>query len=140
MPDSNSTRCYRGRSTADKVLAIVPPIAAFVAAGFEHSVANAYFIPVGLFIKAGAPESFWSEIGKTPESYLGLTWENFLVNNLVPVTLGNVIGGAVLVGAMYWFVYLRGAKGNAVSTAVANATQKEPAGQAEVNSAPAASR
>jgi formate transporter FocA len=107
---------YSGRSTADKILAIVPPIAAFVAAGFEHSIANMYFIPVGLFIKAGAPESFWLEIGKTSESYVGLTWESFLVTNLLPVTLGNIIGGAVLVGAVYWFVYLRTVKGNAVST------------------------
>jgi formate transporter len=126
---------YSGRSTADKILVIVPPIAAFVAAGFEHSIANMYFVPVGLFIRAGAPASFWSEIGKTPESYTGLTWENFLVNNLLPVTLGNVIGGAVLVGATYWFVYLRKAKRDAVPTAVAAATPKEPAAQAGVTSA-----
>jgi len=98
---------YSGRSTADKIFAIVPPIAAFVAAGFEHSVANMYFIPVGLFIKQGAPESFWTAIGKKAGDYPQLTWERFLVGNLLPVTLGNIIGGAVLVGAFYWFVYLR---------------------------------
>src|SRR5262249_32454887 len=53
---------FSGRTSADKVLVIVPPIAAFVAAGFEHSVANMYFLPVALFIKAGAPESFWASI------------------------------------------------------------------------------
>jgi formate transporter len=96
------------RTVADKVLAIVPPIAAFVAAGFEHSVANMYFIPSGLLIKAGAGEAFWTSIGKTAADYPNLTWHNFLVHNLVPVTIGNILGGAVLVGIVYWFVYLRG--------------------------------
>lgn len=98
---------YSGRSTADKIFAIIPPITAFVAAGFEHSVANMYFIPVGLFIKQGAPDSFWAAIGKTASDYPQLTWERFLVGNLLPVTVGNIIGGTLLVGAFYWFVYLR---------------------------------
>jgi formate transporter FocA len=98
---------FSARTTTDRILAIIPPIAAFVAAGFEHSVANMYFIPIGLFVKAGAPASFWAAIGKTPADYAALTWQGFLVNNLLPVTLGNIIGGAVFVGAVYWFVYLR---------------------------------
>ncbi len=57
--------CYSARTTIDRIITIVPPIAAFVAAGFEHSIANIYFIPMGLFIKAGAPDSFWASIGKT---------------------------------------------------------------------------
>jgi formate transporter len=99
---------YSARSTTDRILAIVPPITAFVAAGFEHSVANMYFIPMGLFIKTGAPDSFWSAIHKTAADYGDLTWSNFFLHNLIPVTVGNIIGGAVLVGAVYWFVYLRG--------------------------------
>jgi formate transporter FocA len=98
---------FSARTTTDRILAIIPPISAFVAAGFEHSIANMYFIPVGLFIKAGAPASFWENIGQTAGDYAGLTWGRFLLNNLVPVTLGNIIGGAVLVGVVYWFVYLR---------------------------------
>lgn len=98
---------FSARTTTDKVLAIIPPISAFVAAGFEHSVANMYFIPVGLFIKAGAPTSFWASIGTSAVDYPGLTWGGFLFNNLLPVTIGNIIGGAILVGAVYWFVYLR---------------------------------
>ncbi len=98
---------FSARTTTDRILAIIPPITAFVAAGFEHSIANMYFIPIALFIKAGAPLSFWDAIGKTAADYPNLTWTNFLVNNLLPVTLGNIIGGAVLVGAVYWFVYLR---------------------------------
>ncbi|MBI3846976.1 MAG: formate transporter FocA [Planctomycetes bacterium] len=99
--------CFSARSTTDKILAIVPPIAAFVAAGFEHSIANMYFIPIGLFIKSWAPGSFWSSVGKGPTDFPTLTWERFVVGNLVPVTLGNVVGGTLLVGAVYWFVYLR---------------------------------
>jgi formate/nitrite transporter len=99
--------CYGARTTIDRVVAIVPPISAFAAAGFEHCVANMYFIPMGLFIKAGAPESFWTSIGRTPADFAALTWTNFLIGNLVPVTIGNIIGGSLMVGAVYWFVYLR---------------------------------
>ncbi len=97
---------FSARTTTDRILAIIPPVTAFVAAGFEHSIANMYFIPVGLLIKMGAPESFWSAIGKTAAGYTNLSWSNFLVRNLLPVTSGNIIGGA-LVGVVYWFVYLR---------------------------------
>lgn len=97
---------YSCRSTTDKILAIIPPISAFVAAGFEHSIANMYFVPIGLFIKAGATEPFWSAIGTSAADYPELTWAHFLIANLLPVTLGNIIGGALLVGTVYWFVYL----------------------------------
>lgn len=99
------------RTTTDRILAIIGPVTAFVAAGFEHSIANMYFIPIGLFIKAGAPESFWATIGKTAADYQNLTWFHFLASNLLPVTLGNIIGGAVLVGTVYWFIYLRKPEG-----------------------------
>jgi formate transporter FocA len=99
--------CIGARSATDKILAIIFPITAFVAAGFEHSVANMYFIPAGLLIKAGAPAEFWAQIGKTPADFGNLTVGNFLWNNLLPVTIGNIIGGAVMVGLVYWFIYLR---------------------------------
>jgi formate/nitrite transporter len=99
--------CLSARSVTDKVLAIVFPITAFVAAGFEHSVANMYFVPTGLFIKADAPDAFWAAAGTSPAAYPDLTWGRFLTRNLAPVTVGNVIGGAVLVGLVYAFVYLR---------------------------------
>jgi len=98
---------FSARSTTDKILAILFPISAFVAAGFEHCVANMYFVPLGLFIRNFAPASFWETIGKTSADYANLTWGNFLLRNLLPVTVGNIIGGAVLVGAVYWFIYLR---------------------------------
>ncbi len=96
------------RSVTDKVFAIVFPITAFVAAGFEHSIANMYFIPAGLFIKAWSPHSFWAAAGIKSGGYPTLTWQDFFVGNLLPVTIGNIVGGAVLVGLVYWFVYLHG--------------------------------
>ncbi len=99
--------CLSARSVIDKVACIVFPITAFVAAGFEHSVANMYFVPEGLFIKANAPEDFWTQIGATAADYPTLTWSRFLNANLLPVTLGNMIGGTVLVGLVYWMIYLR---------------------------------
>lgn len=95
------------RSATDKIVAIIFPITAFVAAGFEHCVANMYFIPMGLFIKAGADSAFWSSVGKTAADFANLTWGNFFLVNLLPVTIGNMIGGVGLVGLVYWFIYLR---------------------------------
>ena len=99
--------CLSARTTADKVLAIVPPITAFVAAGFEHSVANMYFIPVGLLVKNIVNQEFTRTIELSADFTNALTWHNFILSNLFPVTIGNIIGGAVMVGVVYWFVYLR---------------------------------
>ena len=97
---------FGARSTTDKVLALLFPVSAFVVAGFEHSVANMYLIPLGLFIKAWAPAALWAEIGGDAANYAALTWPAFFVS-LIPVTIGNIIGGGVLVGLVYWFIYLR---------------------------------
>jgi formate transporter FocA len=99
--------CYSARSTTDKILSIIPPITAFVAAGFEHSIANMYFIPVGLFIRQWGDPAFFQAIGKTAADFPRLTWAAFFLNNLIPVTIGNIIGGAGMVGIVYWFIYLR---------------------------------
>jgi formate transporter len=98
--------CYSARTTTDKILSIIPPIAAFVAAGFEHCVANMFFIPMGLLIETD--EAFVASQPSLPD-LSNLTWQEFIVGNLVPVTIGNIVGGAVMVGAIYWFVYLRSA-------------------------------
>jgi formate transporter len=98
---------FSARSTIDKIAVIIFPITGFVAAGFEHSIANMYFISVALFIKQYAGPDFWQVIGKTPADYASLTWGSFLVNNLLPVTIGNIIGGGVLVAAAYWMIFLR---------------------------------
>jgi len=83
------------------------PERAPAAAGFEHCIANAYFTPFGLFIKAGAPAPFWSAVGKTASDFAALTWRHFWIGNLLPVMIGKLIGGTVMVAAVYWFVYLR---------------------------------
>jgi len=94
---------YSARTITDKILAVVPPIAAFVAAGFEHSVANMFFIPMGLLVKSDSAFVAGHEVAGVSH----LTWGRFITANLVPVTIGNVVGGALMVGAIYWFVYLR---------------------------------
>ena len=96
---------YSARTTADRILAVVPPISAFVAAGFEHSIANMYFVPYAIFVAAFDPD-FVVTRGLGPQAQ-ALTWVAFLARNLLPVTIGNVVGGSVLVGTVYWFVYLR---------------------------------
>ena len=100
--------CFSGRSVTDKILAIIFPITAFVALGFEHSVANMYFIPAGLLIKQSplVLSAAQTTLGQAPE-LSRLTIPGFLINNLLPVTIGNIIGGGFLVAAVYWFVYLR---------------------------------
>lgn len=92
------------KDVSGKILAIVPPIAAFVAAGFEHSVANMYFIPMGLAVKYFDP--IFTEASKVV-GLEKLTVEAFLMNNLLPVTIGNIVGGGLFVGIMYWLIYLR---------------------------------
>jgi formate transporter len=85
-----------GHTVTDKILGIVFPISAFVAAGFEHSVANMYFIPLGILLHGagyGAAEA-------------GLTWLGF-AQNLLPVTLGNIFGGSVMVALVYYLIYRR---------------------------------
>lgn len=100
--------CFSGRSVTDKILAILFPITAFVALGFEHSVANMYFIPAGLLLK-NSPEvlaAAQDALGQMPD-LSNLTLYGFLVDNLLPVTLGNIIGGTLFVGLAHWFLFLR---------------------------------
>lgn len=92
---------YSAKSTTDKILSIIFPITFFVAAGFEHSVANMYSIPVALLIKWLDP-SFMT--GLTLD-VTQLTWTSFLFNNLLPVTIGNILGGSFFVGLIYFLVY-----------------------------------
>lgn len=97
---------FGARSTTDRIMVIVPPVAAFVAAGFEHSIANLYFLPYGLAIKTWAGPEFWTAIGQSAATYPELTLAAAL-HNIAVATIGNLIGGSLMVGAVYWFVYLR---------------------------------
>jgi formate transporter len=92
---------YSGRTTTDKILAIIFPITFFIAAGFEHSVANMYIIPLGLMMKSFDP-AFVSTLGL---DLTNLSWISFLLRNLLPVTLGNIIGGGFFVGILYLWSY-----------------------------------
>jgi formate transporter len=96
--------CFSARTVVGKILGIIFPITAFVAAGFEHSIANMYFIPMGILL-AGQP-AVLSAAGVTAEGVANLSWMGF-VGNLVPVTIGNIIGGGILIGTVYWLAYLR---------------------------------
>jgi formate/nitrite transporter FocA (FNT family) len=88
---------FAGRTVIDKAIAIVFPISAFVAAGFEHCIANMYIIPLAML------EKFFNTTSLAAET---VTWAGFL-NNLLPVILGNLVGGSLLVGIVYHVIYRR---------------------------------
>lgn len=95
------------RSFTDKMLSIMFPVAFFVAAGFEHCIADMFFVPFGLMIEQWAPASFWLDLGHGSVAMApAIPVEHFL-GNLAVITAGNWVGGAVLVGAVYWFVFCR---------------------------------
>ena len=88
---------FAAKELAGKIIGLILPVVAFVLCGFEHSIANMYFVPVGIFASG--------EYGIAAD---GLTWGAFFAKNLLPVTIGNIIGGSCIVGLIYWFCYLRG--------------------------------
>ncbi|WP_232354853.1 formate transporter FocA [Gilliamella sp. W8126] len=97
---------YAGRSLLDKMLIMVLPVAMFVASGFEHSIANMFMIPMGIVIKNFASPEFWTAVGVSADTFNSLTVEHFVLNNLIPVTIGNILGG-LAVALPYWALYLR---------------------------------
>ncbi|MGY5450066.1 formate transporter FocA [Agarivorans sp. MS3-6] len=98
---------FSARSLTDKVMVMILPVAMFVSAGFEHCVANMFQVPMAIGIKTIAGPEFWQATGLSAADFADLTFSNFLLNNLIPVTLGNIIGGGVFVGLGYWLIYLR---------------------------------
>jgi Formate/nitrite family of transporters len=86
-----------------KMMGIWFPLWLFVTSGFEHSIANMYYIPAGILAKSN--EIFVNLSGATPDALASLTWGGFFLNNLLPVTLGNLVGGGIFVAMAYWFVY-----------------------------------
>ncbi|WP_416412839.1 formate transporter FocA [Pantoea sp. App145] len=99
---------YSGRSLLDKMMAMILPVAMFVASGFEHSIANMFLIPMAIVIRDFASPEFWQMAGASASQFPALSVGNFIVDNLIPVTIGNIIGGGLLVGLTYWVIYLRG--------------------------------
>jgi len=98
---------FSARSLTDKVMVLVLPVAMFVSSGFEHCIANMFQVPMAIGIKNFAPEAFWQITGANIADYADLTMVNFIVNNLIPVTFGNIVGGGVFVGMWYWLIYLK---------------------------------
>ncbi|MDW7738596.1 MAG: formate/nitrite transporter family protein [Bacillota bacterium] len=92
-----------GKDAISKILGIMIPITAFVAAGFEHSIANMYFVPMGIMVK----NNIFIQGLVSPAILQSISWQSFFLNNLIPVTIGNIIGGVVFVAVAYWTCYLR---------------------------------
>ena len=102
---------FSGKSLTDKAIVMILPVAMFVAGGFEHSIANMFMIPMGIVIKTFASAEFWQIANVSVEQYSDLTIGNFINNNLIPVTIGNIIGG-IMVGLPFWWLNLRKTTGS----------------------------
>ena len=98
---------FSGRSLNDKIMVTILPVAMFVSSGFEHCIANMFQVPMAICIKEFASPEFWQMTGANPLDFADLNLKNFVVNNLIPVTIGNIIGGGIFVGMGYWLIYLR---------------------------------
>lgn len=98
---------FSARSLTDKILVMILPVAMFVSSGFEHCIANMFQVPMAIGIKYFAPEAFWQMTGANIADFADLTLSGFVLNNLIPVTIGNIIGGGVFVGLWYWLIYLK---------------------------------
>jgi len=121
--------CFSGRSVTDKILAIIFPITAFVALGFEHSIANMYFIPAGLLLKNNDQVlTAAREIYNTALDLSNLSMYGFLINNLLPVTIGNIIGGTVFVGFAHWFLFLRTTAADPIRSLITSGPPRVPVG------------
>lgn len=94
---------FAAKDIAGKVAIIWFPIMAFVASGFEHSIANMYYFAAGIFAKSN--EVYAAASGLTADKLAGLNWGTAFINNIIPVTIGNVIGGVVVVSLVYWIIY-----------------------------------
>lgn len=99
---------FTSKDIVGKIFGIFFPIMAFVSSGFEHSVANMFFIPMGITVAGAAPAAVAEKFAMTPDAVASLfSYGTFISANLIPVTLGNIVGGALFVGGIYWWVYLK---------------------------------
>lgn len=98
---------FSSKSLTDRMVAVLFPVGLFIAAGFEHSVANMFMIPAGMYTFQLATPEMLAAIPDVEIIRNTLTWPNFLLNNLLPVTLGNIIGGAFFIGLYQWIIYFK---------------------------------
>lgn len=98
---------YSGRSVIDKMAACLFPVGLFISCGFEHSIANMFMIPIGILCNQMASPEVIEKLADPAHINEVLTWGNFFVKNLIPVTIGNIIGGGIMVGMFHWLIYLR---------------------------------
>lgn len=100
---------YASKDVVGKIVAMFFPIWIFVVSGYEHCVANMYFIPMGIFASKNSSyaDSAMKIYGLTENQINAISWKNFFVTNLIPVTIGNIVGGVVFVVLIYWLVYLK---------------------------------
>lgn len=105
---------FGATTITDKMFAVLLPVAMFVASGFEHSIANMFMVPMGIMIQNYASPEFWVAIGRSASEFSDINASNFIINNLIPVTIGNIIGGGVIIGLMHWMIHLRPAQKNSL--------------------------
>ncbi|HZK44267.1 MAG TPA: formate/nitrite transporter family protein [Syntrophomonadaceae bacterium] len=99
---------FAAKDIVGKIFGIFFPIMAFVSSGFEHSVANMFFIPMGMKVANAAPAAAAANVGMAPEAISSFySYGHLMTANLIPVTLGNIVGGAIFVGCFYWIAYIR---------------------------------
>ncbi len=120
---------FSATNALTKSAMLILPVAMFVSSGFEHCVANMFMVPLGISIQTFASPEFWAQIGATPAQYADLNWGQFVSANLIPVTLGNIVGGAVLVGLANWSIYsrpqIKAANLKAITTTLTTSSIKE---------------
>ncbi|ANB99571.1 formate transporter FocA [Vibrio parahaemolyticus] len=114
---------FSSANAMTKALMTILPVAMFVSSGFEHCVANMFMVPLGIVIANFAPESFWASVGVPASQYADLNVAHFISANLIPVTFGNIVGGAVLVGLANWCIYRRPELKAANVSSITNTTQ-----------------
>lgn len=124
---------FSSANALTKAAMTILPVAMFVSSGFEHCVANMFMVPLGIVIQNFAPDSFWQQIGTSAAHYADLNIKQFLIANLIPVTLGNIVGGAVLVGLANWSIYRRPQLKLTNITAIKHTTQLQSAKEMTMN-------
>jgi formate/nitrite transporter len=119
--------CYAAKSISGKIMGVFYPVFLFIILGVEHVIANMYYIPMGLLAKANDANIIAAvKFGVLPEKLSHLTLSNSIINNFIPVTIGNIIGGAIAVGAFFWLVFLKEDIEDNKTVLITKTTQRQP--------------